>query len=63
MAVRVMFFTKGSLSYGDSEGAKYKNLTKKIILPSLGLVYCDRVFFECGKEWYQFKQVPMVSKW
>ena len=46
MAARVLFYTQGSLSYGDSEGAKLKIIAKKMILPFLRLIYGNRVFWD-----------------
>ena len=41
---------KGSLSNGNSKGTK---LIRKVVFPSLRLVY-GQLVFECGKEWYHF---------
>ena len=48
MAARVLFYAQGSLSYGNSKGTKFKIITKKIILPSLRLVYGDWVFLDAA---------------
>ena len=44
MAARDLFYAQGSLSYGDSKGAKLKTLIKKIVFPSLRLDYSEWVF-------------------
>ena len=49
MAVRILFYAKGSPGYGDSKGTKLKIIAKKIVLPSLRLVYVNWVFFNSQK--------------
>ena len=49
MAARVLFYAQGLPSYGDSKGAKLKIMAKKIVLPSLRLVYGYWVFSDTAK--------------
>ena len=49
MAARVLFYAQGSPSYDDSKGAKLKIMARKIILPSLRLVYGDLLFLDMAK--------------
>ena len=49
VVARFLFYTQGSPSYGNSKGVKLKVIMKKIILPSLRLVYGDQAFSDVAK--------------
>ena len=46
---RVLFYAQGLPSYSDSKGAKLKTMAKKIVLPSLRLIYGNWVFSDIAK--------------
>ena len=49
MVARVLLYAQGLLSYGNLRCAKLKIITKKIVLPSLRLVYGNRFFSDAAK--------------
>ena len=62
MVSKNLLYAQGLPSFGDSEGTKLKKFMKKMVYPSLRLVYGNQVFSDATKNGTIFSRNLMVSK-